>query len=230
MFCKSYCQALMEAAASGESLNRALATHVAGCEGCSAAFAEERALFALIEDSLGVRSNAPAPPSLVPRVRAQIAAGPTKTRWHIPVLAFATLGLVAGVIAISAAFHWHSAPDDARGKSPAMASSVQSTDSGEATASLVQSAPPVKQAPPRLEKVVLSRPKVRSGLGVQVSAEEQDGLEHYSARLRARSLENSARAAGAVESDLAFNIRPLEIAAMDVRQLSIEPLESDQYN
>ena len=229
MFCESYRQPLMDAAASGESLNRALATHVVGCEGCSVAFAEERALFATIEDSLGVRSNAPVPPSLVPRVRAQIAASPTKTTWRIPALAFATLGLVAGVVAISPAFHWHSTPDDSRGKSPAMASAVQSADSREATGSLVQSAPPVKQFPPRLERVALSR-KVRSGVEVQVSAEEQAGLEHYSARLRAGSLENSARAVGAVESDLAFNIRPLEIAAMDVRQLTIEPLESDEYN
>ena len=110
-----------------------------------------------------------------------------------------------------------------------MASTVQSADSREAE-SLVQSAPPVKQFPPRLEQVVLSRSKVRSDLEVQVSAEEQAGLEHYSARLRARSLENSARAVGAVESDPPFNIRPLEIAAMDVRQLTIEPLESDEYN
>jgi len=219
----------MDAAASGESLNRALATHIADCECCSAAFAEERALFVAIEDSLGVRSNAPAPPSLVPRVRAQIAASPTKTTWRIPALAFATLGLVAGVVAISPAFHWHSTPDDSRGQSPAMASTVQSADSREAE-SLVQSAPPVKQFPPRLEQVVLSRSKVRSDVEVQVSAEEQAGLEHYSARLRARSLENSARAVGAVGSDPAFNIRPLEIAAMDVRQLTIEPLESDEYN
>jgi hypothetical protein len=229
MFCESYRQPLMDAAASGESLNRALATHVVGCEGCSVAFAEERALFATIEDSLEFRSNAPVPPSLVPRVRAQIAASPTKTTWRIPALAFATLGLVAGVVAISHAFHWHSTPDDSRGKSPAMAYPVQSADSREATGSLVQAAPPVKQFPPRLERVVLTR-KVRSGLEVQVSAEEQAGLEHYSARLRARSLENSARAVGTVESDLAFNIRPLEIAAMDVRQLTIEPLESDEYN
>ena len=229
MSCESYRQPLMDAAASGESLNRALATHVADCEGCSAAFAEERALFAAIEYSLGVRSNAPAPPSLVPRVQAQIAASPTKTTWRIPVLAFATLGLAAGVVAISPAFHWHSTPDDSKGKSPAMASTVQSADSREANESLVQSAPPVKQFPPRPEKVVLSR-KVRSDVEVQVSAEEQAGLEHYSAGLRARSLENSARAVGAVESDLAFNIRPLEIAAMDVRQLTIEPLESDEYN
>jgi hypothetical protein len=229
MFCKSYCQPLMDAAASGESLNYALATHVGGCEGCSVAFAEERALFAAIEDSLGVRSNAPAPPSLVPRVRAQIATRPTKTTWRIPVLAFATLGLVAGGVAISPAFHWHSTPDDSRAKSPAMASTVQSADSREATGSLVQSAPPVQQLPPSLEKVVRSR-TVRSDVEVQVSAEEQAGLEQYSARLRARSPENSARAVGAVESDLAFNIRPLEIAVMDVRQLTIEPLESDEYN
>jgi hypothetical protein len=110
-----------------------------------------------------------------------------------------------------------------------MASTFQSADSREATGSPVQSAPPVQQFRPSPEKVVLSR-KVRSAVEVQVSAEEQAGLEHYSARLRARSLEDSARAVGAVESDVAFNIRPLEIAAMDVRQLTIEPLESDEYN
>ena len=70
MFCESYCQ-LIDSLAAGEPLPPELAKHVAGCSACTSAFAEERTLFAAIEYSLGVAVNVPAPPSLLPRVRAQ---------------------------------------------------------------------------------------------------------------------------------------------------------------
>jgi hypothetical protein len=70
---------------------------------------------------------------------------------------------------------------------------------------------------------------VRAGTEVLISPEEQAGLERYAVDLRGRALENGARAAS-VKNDTAFKIEPLRIAAMDQRQLTIEPLESDEYN
>jgi hypothetical protein len=94
--------------------------------------------------------------------------------------------------------------------------------------SLVHSTPPMKKAAPGLQRVVIRHSKVHSDAEVLVSHEEQVGLQRYAVRLRARALENTARAA--VTNDPPFQIQPLEIAVMDFRQLSIEPLESDEYN
>jgi hypothetical protein len=228
MFCESYRQPLMDSLAAGEPLPPELAKHLAGCSACTSAFAEERTLFAAIEYSLGVAVNVPAPPSLALRVRAQIVAGPAKASLRAPVLAFAALSLVAGVVAISPVFHWRSTPDDSRGKHSAVAPTVQSAAGRDAIGSFVHSTPPVRKASSKLRKVVVSQSKVRSDLEVLVSPEEQAGLEGYAARLRARALESTARAA--VTNDPPFQIQPLEIAVMDSRQLIIEPLESDEYN
>jgi hypothetical protein len=207
----------MDAAASGQSLAGTLVTHLEGCNACSSAFTEEQLLFAAIDRSVGMSSNAPVPPSLVPRVQAQIIAGPDKTTWRSPVLAFATLSLVAGVAALSPMFHWRSTRVLSIRENPAAAPKVQFADSNKSIRSPVQTAPPA-----------LRRARVRSSMEVLVSREEQDGLERYAAGLRGRALENSARAA--IASDPAFEIQPLEIAAMDLGQLTIEPLESGEYN
>jgi hypothetical protein len=228
MFCESYRQKLIHSLAAGEPLSPDLAEHLASCNACNSAFAQERTLFAAIEYSLGVAVNLPAPPSLVPRVRAQIAADLAKASWRAPVLAFATLSLIAAVVAIWPAFHWRSTPGDSGGKSPSVASAVRFADNREAIESLVHSTQPVKQAASGLQKVVISHSQVRCGVEVLVSREEQAGLERYAARLRASPLENTARAA--VTNDLPLRIQPLEIAVMDFRQLSIESLESDEYN
>ena len=227
MFCESYRQPLKDSLAADEPLSPELAKHLAGCGACTSAFAGERTLFAAIDYSLGVTANTPVPPSLVPRVRAKIVAGPAKASWRAPVLAFATLSLVAGLVVISPVFHWRSTPDDSRGKS-CVASTVQSAAGRDAIGSFVHSTPAVKKASSRLRKVVVNQSKMRSDLEVLVSPEEPAGLERYAARLRARALENTARAA--VMNDPPSKIQPLEIAVMDLRQLIIEPLESDEYN
>src|SRR5205807_2249111 len=118
---------------------------------------------------------------------------------------------------------------DSRAESPAVASTVQSAGSRGTTDPLVQSTPPVKQTAPRLGRAVLSQSKAGSSVEVVVSSEEQAGLEHYAAGLQRKGRENSARSA-ATQGDPALSIRPLEIAAMDLRQLTIEPLEGDEYN
>ncbi|HVH50114.1 MAG TPA: hypothetical protein VM781_00490, partial [Candidatus Bathyarchaeia archaeon] len=108
MFCESYREPLIDSLAAGEPLSGELAKHLAGCDVCRTAFAKEQALYAAIEYSLVVTANSPVPPSLVPRVQAQIAARPGKAFWRSPILAFATLALVAGATAFFPVFHWRS--------------------------------------------------------------------------------------------------------------------------
>src|SRR6266404_8180164 len=104
MFCESHRQPLIDSLAAGEPLSGELAKHLAGCDVCSTAFAKEQALYAAIDYSLVVTANSPVPPSLVPRVQAQIAAGPDKAFWRTPILAFATLVLGAGMAVLSPVF------------------------------------------------------------------------------------------------------------------------------
>jgi hypothetical protein len=229
MFCESYRQGLIDSLAAGEPLPPALAEHLAGCDVCSRAFAKEQALYAAIDYSLVVTANAPVPPSLLPRVRTQIAGRPDKAFWRTAILAFATLLLVAGAAALSPVFHWRSArsfwgPEIHQAATP----QVLFADDHAAPA---QPAPLLKQYRPTSKpgSVVLSHSQLRAGTEVLISPEEQAGLERYALDLRGKAMENSARAAS-VANDTAFKIEPLQIAAMDQQQLTIEPLESDKYN
>jgi hypothetical protein len=231
MFCESYRQPLIDSLASGEPLPLELAEHLASCSACTSAFVEEQTLFAAIERSLDISVNAPVPPSLVPRAQAQITAAPHKAAWRNPVLAFATLALVAGVVALSPVFHWRSIRTLSGGENRTAAPKVQSAYNDEAIGALVQATPPVKRYPPpsKSKGIVLSQARVRTDEEVLISPEEQAGLDHYAARLRERGLEDSARAV-LVTSDPDFKIQALEIAAMDQQHLTIEPLENDEYN
>jgi hypothetical protein len=231
MFCESYCQPLMDSLAAGEPLSGELAKHLADCDVCSTAFAKEQALYAAIDYSLVVTANSPVPPSLAPRVQAQIAARPGKAFWRSPILAFATLVLVAGMAVLSPVFHWRSTRTLSSRENRQAAPKVQFEDRRDAVSSLVQPAPSVKRYSPTSKpgSVVLSHTKVRAATEVLISPQEQAGLERYAADLRGRAVENAARAAS-VMNDTAFNIEPLQIAAIDQRQLTIEPLESGEYN
>jgi hypothetical protein len=231
MFCESYRQPLIDSLAARESLSGELAKHLAGCDVCSTAFAKEQALYAAIDYSLVVTANSPVPPSLVPRVQVQIAARPSKAFWRSPILAFATLVLVAGMAVLSPIFHWRSTGTLSSRENHHAAPKVQFADRHDAVSSLVQPAPSVKRYSPKSKpgSVVLSRTKVRAGTEVLISPQEQAGLERYAANLRGRPVENAVRAPS-VTNDTAFKIEPLQIAAMDQRQLTIEPLESDEYN
>ncbi len=232
MFCDSYRRPLIDSLAVGEPLSGEPAKHLASCDVCSTAFAKEQAVHAAIEYSLTVAVNVPVPPSLVPRVHAQIAGRMDKAFWRSPILAFATLVLVAGMAALSPRFHWRSTrsfsgAENHQGATP----EVQFADNHEATRPPIEPAPLVTpySAAPRPGSVVFSRTQARAGAEVLISPQEQAGLERYAADLRGRAAENAARAAS-LANDTTFKIEPLEIAAMDQRQLTIEPLESDEYN
>jgi len=231
MFCESYRQPLIDSLAAGEPLSGELAMHLAGCHGCSTALGKEQALYTAIDYSLVVTANSPVPPSLVPRVRAQIAAGPDKAFWRTPILAFATLVLVAGMAVLSPVFHLRSTRTLSIRENHATPPKVQFADRRDAIRSSVQTAPSVEQysAKSKPGGVVLSQARVRAGTEVLISAEEQAGLQRYAADLRGKAGENAARAAS-IANDTAFKIEPLQIAAMDQHQLTIEPLESDEYN
>ncbi len=101
MFCESYRQSLSDAAARGEELPHALAQHLSGCEKCMANFAEERAMFALVDQSVRTTVNGDVPATLVHRVRASLAQAPRRSQgfsWKVVTVAATVAAIaVAGV-------------------------------------------------------------------------------------------------------------------------------------
>jgi len=229
MFCESYRKVLMEAAGSGETLPRELAEHLAGCEYCHAAFANKQALFRSIDGALQAATNTEIPASLLPRVRTQVALDSTKVNRRLPVLAFVTGGLVIGAIALSSSSLRHSAVSHSTAKEPA-APSIQSAVSQPTGLSVETSSIQVSPTPGRLvarrERFILDRAAQRSEPEVLVSSEEEAGLRRYADLLRAKSFETSNRAAAT--DDAPFEIKPLEIAELGLRQLTIQPLEGSE--
>ena len=230
MFCESYRKVLMEAAGFGEALPRALEEHVAGCECCHAALADEQALFRSIDGALQAAANTEIPASLLPRVRMQVASDSTKANRRVPVLAFVTGGLVIGAIVLSSSSLRHSAVSRSTGKEPA-ARSIQSAVSREPTGlsiqtSLIQVSPSSERLVSRRERLVVDRVAQCSEPEVLVSSEEAAGLRRYADLLRAKSHETSNHTAAI--SDAPFEIKPLEIAELNLRQLTIQPLEGSE--
>ena len=229
MFCESYRKVLMEAAGSGETLPRELAEHLAGCEYCHAAFANKQALFRSIDGALQAATNTEIPASLLPRVRMQVALDSTKVNRRLPVLAFVTGGLVIGAIALSSSSLRHSAVSHSTAKEPA-APSIQSAVSQPTGLSVETSSIQVSPTPGRLvarrDRFILDRAAQRSEPEVLVSSEEEAGLRRYADLLRAKSFETSNRAAAT--DDAPFEIKPLEIAELGLRQLTIQPLEGSE--
>jgi hypothetical protein len=110
MFCEAYNQSLTDAAASGEPLSPGLQRHLASCDSCRVAFAEEQSLFAAIDSGLRAAANSEVPAALIPRVHVALnnepAPQPTLQKWI-----FAGTVLTCSVVmAIALQFRHREAP------------------------------------------------------------------------------------------------------------------------
>jgi hypothetical protein len=218
MFCEFYREALKEAALNGEQLPAQLEAHLEACVPCRVVFSGEKALLGRMESELAALVNAEAPSSLLPKVRAQITA-----RDNVPSLRAAHVygTLFAALLGIAFVFVARTRPPTrphagfATTSSAVIAgaSTVPRSDAGqrqEIRAPRKLNHPPARQE--RVEPEVL------------ISADERIGLQGYQTALRARAIAIQADAAnGKPEA-----IKPLEIAELNVKQLTIEPLASEK--
>jgi hypothetical protein len=220
MFCESWRETLSEAILRGEKLPREAESHLDSCERCRLAFSEEQQLFASINGGLGIAANADVPASLVPRVRAAVAEQFSESSWHLPVWAFAgaALLLLGGV-----AYQQMRAPHRVAFPHPV---AVVTPARSAATSPSLDSNPNIVAVPSRLSPsrrttlvpTVIGRHKPE----ILVSGEEQTNLQLYLNRLRGRSVNQTTPLV--ITSDA--QIKPLEIAQIELPQLSIAPLES----
>jgi anti-sigma factor RsiW len=221
MFCESWRETLGATAISGEALPREAQAHLAGCASCRAALTDQQQFFALMDSGLRSVANVETPPSLLPKVRAQIAEPrPAKTRW-IPVLSFAATAIA--LIAVTtfslsrAARTKEQSPTASVGAPqtllpPANPPGVQPVSAAEE---------PVKKgtAPP---STAVSRP----GRDIIVSADEQTSLQIYLSAFRARASNSAALVT--VKTEPAAQIKPLEISEIEMPQLTIEQLQGGE--
>jgi hypothetical protein len=222
MFCESYRAALSEAALRGERLLGDAEAHLAGCTSCREAFSQEQAMLGLLNSELRSLANADAPASLVAKVRSQIAELPESRTWRWPWLEYVAAVLVLGAIILSFG---------ARSRLP----SAQRVTAVREVASISPAGPKSapKQAEPQREFVPTQEQK-RLGLPaiketqpeVLFAAEERLGLQRYAVSLKLAAAGRTT----VVKADAATEIAPLEIAGIEVRRLSIEPLESGDAN
>jgi len=221
MFCKPYRKTLSEAAIRGEALPRAAETHLAGCAACRAAFAGEQALMGLVDKGLWSIANAEEPVSLVPRVRARIAEVPVAQAWHLGALGFAAAALaVAGI----AGWLWYAPRNAFRQEQTNVSSQVSSSAENRAPRALPPRSAPRKAEAAGIDRTVRHVMPVYNEPVVLVSPEERVGLQRYLASLSARRQNGSLLAAAATSE--VNGIAPLEIAALDLKELTTEPLES----
>jgi len=222
MFCESFRAALSDAALRNERPRGDTEAHLARCASCRESFSQEQALSEFLDSELRSLANADVPPSLVAKVRRQIAGLPESRTRFSPLLTYAAAGLAVLTIVFALAV---------RSRVPL----VQRQDlSREASASAPgeQNTPPSQNAPVR--KLVVNhqpgsgrrRAIMQAQPEVLVAAEEQLGLQRYAASLNIAGAERPA----VVKTNAATEITPLEIAGIDVRRLTIEPLESGDAN
>ena len=226
MFCESHRKALSEAVLAGGRLPAEAEAHMALCAGCREAFADQRALLRRIDAGVSSMVVSEMPASLIPGVRERIAGlGDSRSGWRL-VLGYLTAALVLGVIAISSGM---------RGKAP---HATLETPSARIVSALRSPAatPPVDDAPraKARETPAMGRPRAAAGRParrnrppeVLISGDDRLGLEQYVASFRVVASGNKAT----LKEEGGAEIKPIEIAELDVKRLSIEPLASGDSN
>jgi len=227
MFCESYRKTLSEVVLLGIRVHGEAAAHLGMCSSCRETLAEERALLQRIDGGLTSLVVSDAPASLIPAVRARIADG-AKSRRAWSVLAYVTAAVAIGAAAISFSL---------RSKAPQVKletaiAEPSSAVTSQATSSQVEKVLSYERSSQSRLIVTHRRASPDSWAArktrpdVLVSADDQLGLQRYAASLRTVARRNAATLGEASGPE----IKPLEIAELDLKRLSIEPLESGDSN
>lgn len=221
MFCESWRETLGAAVISGEALPREAQAHLAACASCRVALTDEQQIFALMDSGLRSIANVRTPPSLLPKVRAQIAEPPSvKTRW-VPTLTFATTAIaLIAVISFSLTRGSHTTEQFPTASAVAPQTSLPPGD------------PPSVQPVPAAEKPVNkgtappSTAVSQPSRDIIVSADEQASLQVYLSAFHARARNSVALVT--VKTEPAAEIKPLEISEIEMPRLTIEQLQAGE--
>ena len=233
MFCEAYNQSLTDAAARGEALSPALQQHLASCESCRAAFAEEQSVFAAIDSGLRAAANPEVPSTLIPRIRVAINNEPTlqARRFLLPVWGFAGV-LVAAASVLALLYVPSRRPpipvEPSRTSPPPIVAPANSLD-----LSVLNSSGPGGVSPLQHKKPVVlvtshtSKPEFPE---VLVPDEERAAFARYMAQISSSPVNISAEVMLAPKAPQeSVQISPVEIASLKVKPLDEKEGRAGQF-
>jgi hypothetical protein len=231
MFCEAYNQSLTDAAASGEQLSPGLQRHLASCDSCRVAFAEEQSLFAAIDSGLRAAANSEVPATLIPRVHVALNNEPEvrPRRLPLPVSGLAGAAVAAAVIFGLLYLPPKHSPTFKQPVGPSVAASAKNSPDQSASNS-VQSGgvSPVQHKRPAV--LVASRGVRPESPEVLVPDEERAAFARFLAHASPSS-ENSLASAALVPRAPkdSVQISPIEIASLELKPLDQKEARQGQF-
>jgi len=231
MSCENYREALTEVAARNTALSSELHSHLDACPACSAAFAEERQLFAAIDTGLRAHANAEVPASLLPRVRAKLNELSVPRRSWIPAYAAAAAAaaLVIGIVFVRGAGRGTAEQDP---QMTAGAPGVVQTETKTVPAAVPHvetSAPPSKGKPYRPLRIAPVAPV--DEVAVLIPAGQKQAIDALLASVQQGKVEANVLLAEKSEGTLEeLQVSPLDISPIEVKPLSDVSAESPPEN
>jgi hypothetical protein len=112
MPCEDYRDSLIKAAVSSAAPQGELRAHLDECASCRAAFDQEESLFAAIDSGLHAGANVEVPPSLLPRVRAQLDEVVVTRFRSLQPLVFASAGVALAFVVFLIVRPHHATPEE----------------------------------------------------------------------------------------------------------------------
>jgi len=228
MSCPTYNKSLTHAAASGE-VSPAQREHLASCEPCRIAFAQEQSLFGAIDSGLRTVANSEIPATLIPRIRVALNDKPAPQRRSFSFLvwgfasAVVTAGVVLGLIHLSSKL---ALVEPSRPAPVAVAqNSPERTSLNPARTGAVS---PLQHKRPAV--LIESRNSRPESPEVLVPDEERAAFARYMAQISPSPANISVRAVlaprGPQES---VQISPIEIASLEPRPLDQKEERQGQF-
>jgi|GEM_PF-2338565 hypothetical protein len=226
MFCDAYNKPIAEALAEGRELTAAMRQHLASCESCTRAYAQEQSFFAAIDSGLYSVANPEIPATLVPRVRVALNNESTLANRRFGFFSWSILGattaIAVGLFLLSSrprpvSFAPAPAPVVAASQDPAITAPLNSVRPG--GVSRVQHGKAV-----RLVAAKYSRPEPPE---VLVLPDEGVALRRYEESLQKKSA-RVIQTAEAKSLHLEQGIEPLRIAEIEFVDLKIPSLSNWQ--
>lgn len=220
--CEDYRVSLMDAAAADSVPSHELNLHLDACVACSAAFAEEKQLFAAIDTGLRASANAEVPPSFLPRVRARLEDAPEAERRWTPFLIFAAAS-AAIALTLFIASRTRQARNDDQAKQT-LGVPFSETPAKQASEEVVGSrntavAMGVRRALQRRDSNSVSSTS-SDGLEVIVPPDEREAFARFIDSQQVRDVVAIALVVPASgKKDEPMSVEPLEIAELEVKPL-----------
>ena len=224
MPCQHYKDALIDVAASGAAPQGELRAHLAECASCRAAFDGEQSLFAAIDSGLYSAASTEVPPSLLPRVRAQLDEVVVPRFRCLQPLVFASASVALAFVVFLMARPHHATPEEIAKHSPIVVPAPTVPPTRENPEGISSEGTQVAAFPVRHSHLARNSTGVHSAASgnveVLVPPDEREGLAKLVATLNQdRDLAAAFFAQRPEKKDTPVAVDPLQISDIEIKPL-----------